>query len=171
MNGELVAFFILAFLALGGAIFMINAQKVMHMMLLLVFTFLSLAGIYVLLEAEFVGVVQVLIYSGAITILMLFGIMLTKSQDKQVTKGNIWRRGALFVSIFAFFGVMYVAISNFVESNKPITEVQNNTAEIGKVLYSQYIIPFEILSLLLLVALVGAIVLAKREEGEDGDND
>lgn len=170
MSGEVVAFFILSFLALGGSIFMINAQKVMHMVLSLVFTFLSLAGIYILLNAEFVGVVQVLVYVGAITIIMLFGIMLTKSQDEQIVPSSLGRRILLLIGMVIFAGVMYVAIGGFTASDTPL-QVTNNTLEIGKLMYTQFLVPFEILSLILLVALVGAIVLTKREDEGDGEND
>ncbi len=78
MNGEFVAFFILSLFVIIGGVLMLNLTKVMHMMLALVLTFLSIAGLYFLLSAEFIGVAQILLYSGAITIIMIFGIMLTK---------------------------------------------------------------------------------------------
>ena len=77
-SGSSWAFFIFALLAIGGAIFMITFTKVVHMVIAVALTFISLAGLYVILEAEFVAFVQVLIYAGAISILMIFGIMMTK---------------------------------------------------------------------------------------------
>ncbi len=82
LTGELVAFFILAMLIIGGAVFMISFTKVVHMVVSLAFTFLSLGGMYVLLEAEFVAFVQILIYAGAVSILMIFGIMMTRHQQE-----------------------------------------------------------------------------------------
>ena len=82
ITGEFIAFIVLAVIALVGGVLLLNLTKVVHMVLALVATFISIAGIYVLLSAEFLAVVQILIYSGAITIIMLFGIMLTKHDDK-----------------------------------------------------------------------------------------
>lgn len=171
MSGEFIAFFILAILAIGGGVLMLNVNKVIHMVMSLVITFLSIAGIYVLLTAEFVAVIQVLIYSGAISIIMLFGIMLTKHHDveeKHVSKSRIT---FVVLGILAFFGTMYYAIRNLTLTTSPGSFDVNNTKQIGTALYSNYIIPFEVTSVLLLVALVGAILLAKREgrekEGEE----
>lgn len=81
ISGEFIAFLGLAIAAIAGGVLMLNLTKVVHMVVSLVFTFISLAGIYVMLSAEFVAAVQILIYSGAITIIMLFGIMLTRHND------------------------------------------------------------------------------------------
>lgn len=81
VSGELIAFFGLALVAILGGVLLITLTKVVHMVIALVFTFLSIAGIYLLLSAEFVAIVQILIYSGAITIVMLFGIMLTNHRE------------------------------------------------------------------------------------------
>ena len=82
MNGEMIAFFVLALIAISGGVLMMNLTKVVHIIIALAFSFISIAGFYVLLSAEFLAFVQVLIYGGAITIVMLFGIMLTKHDDK-----------------------------------------------------------------------------------------
>ncbi|MEQ6376986.1 NADH-quinone oxidoreductase subunit J [Bacillaceae bacterium S4-13-58] len=167
MNGELVAFLILAMLAILGGILMINLSKVVHMLLAIVLTFLSIAGLYVLLSAEFVAVVQVLIYSGAITIIMAFGIMLTRHNDTQQTSPSKFRSLVVAASVIIFFAVMYSAISG-VNFGEQATDLHiENTKQIGVALYSRYIIPFELMSVVLLVALIGAIVLAKRDDDEE----
>ncbi|PGZ12886.1 NADH-quinone oxidoreductase subunit J [Bacillus cereus] len=172
MSGELVAFFILSLTAIIGGILMLNLTKVMHMMLALVFTFLSIAGLYFLLSAEFVGVAQILIYSGAITIIMIFGIMLTK-HDAESESSFSFRKLLIFLAVVVFGGVMYFAVNNIdftnqnVQGSLPLHE--QNTLQIGTLLYSKYVIPFELTSVILLVALVGAIVLAKKDE-EEGDS-
>ncbi|PHA00298.1 NADH:ubiquinone oxidoreductase subunit J [Bacillus pseudomycoides] len=172
MNGELVAFLALALLAMLGGVLMLNLTKVMHMMLALVFTFLSIAGLYFMLSAEFVGVVQILIYSGAITIIMIFGIMLTKHNDEEETRFG-WRKLLVFLAVVVFGAVMYFAVNNVGFENRSVQDGvllhEQNTLQIGELLYSKYIIPFELMSILLLVALVGAIVLAKKDEKE-GDS-
>ncbi|MGG2094467.1 NADH-quinone oxidoreductase subunit J [Bacillus sp. S13(2024)] len=172
MNGELVAFLALGLLAVMGGVLMLNLTKVMHMMLALVFTFLSIAGLYFMLSAEFVGVVQILIYSGAITIIMIFGIMLTKHNDEEEIRFG-WRKLFVFLAVVVFGAVMYFAVNNVDFENGRVQDGialhEQNTLQVGKLLYSKYIIPFELTSILLLVALVGAIVLAKKDEKE-GDS-
>jgi NADH-quinone oxidoreductase subunit J len=87
-SGEFLAFMGLALVAVIGGVLLLNLTKVVHMVVALIFTFVSIAGIYVLLSAEFVASVQILIYSGAITIIMLFGIMLTKHDDERDRKST-----------------------------------------------------------------------------------
>lgn len=106
MNGEFIAFFILSLSAIIGGVLMLNLTKVMHMMLALVLTFLSIAGLYFLLSAEFIGVAQILLYSGAITIIMIFGIMLTKHNAENESRLTL-RKWIIFFAVVAFGAVMY----------------------------------------------------------------
>ncbi|MBP0725081.1 NADH-quinone oxidoreductase subunit J [Bacillus sp. RG28] len=167
MSGVAVAFFLLSLSAILGGVMMLNASKVMHMMLSLVLTFISIAGIYVLLSAEFVAVVQILIYSGAITILMIFGIMLTKHDASENHKKN-WRNLWALLGVIAFGAVLFFGINGLDISSSATDLTTNNTKNIGKLLFSNYIVPFEVMSILLLVALVGAIVLAKSDDKGEG---
>jgi NADH-quinone oxidoreductase subunit J len=169
ITGELVAFFVLALIAIAGGILMLNLTKVMHMMISLVFTFLAIAGIYVLLSAEFVAVVQVLIYSGAITIIMLFGIMLTKHKEEAQEKVGRLRLTLILMGMAAFFFTMYFALNDLQLGDQATDLHINNTEQIGIKLYSEYVIPFELASVVLLVALIGAIILAKRDDKEEAD--
>ena len=132
-----------------------------------VFTFISIAGLYVTLSAEFVAAVQILIYSGAITIMMLFGIMLTNHNDEEQQKTNKWRNAFVFLGVLAIGMTIYLGVYDL---NIPVEQValhESNTEQIGISLYSKYVIPFELTSVLLLVALVGAVILAKREDEEE----
>lgn len=171
VSGEVIIFAGLALVAVIGGLLLIQLSKVVHMVIALVFTFLSIAGIYVMLSAEFVAVVQVLIYSGAITIVMLFGIMLTRNQDREEAKPSFWRKFLTLAGILGFASAVYIGIYNL---DIPVQETElhvNNTEQIGIELYTKFVIPFELTSVLLLVALVGAIVLAKRDDDdkeEDG---
>lgn len=168
MSGQFIAFFILSLLTIGGAVFMISFQKVVHQVVALAFTFLSIAGLYILLEAEFVAVTQVLVYSGAISILMLFGIMLTKHDAQDKEPGRKGFKIFAFVVVAGFFALMFMGIQTMNIQGEPAAfSEQNNIMEIGKALFSQYVIPFETASVLLLVALVGAIILAKKEADEE----
>ena len=111
ITGEFLAFLLLSIIAVSGGVLLINLTNVVHMVLSLVATFISIAGIYILLSAEFLAVVQILIYSGAITIIMLFGIMLTNpdksSEEKQ---GGKVKRGFLFLGVAGFAAVVDLGI-------------------------------------------------------------
>lgn len=169
-SGEFLAFMGIALVAIIGGVLLLNLTKVVHMVVALIFTFVAIAGIYVLLSAEFVAAVQILIYSGAITIIMLFGIMLTKHDDENEPKTGKWRKILVFLGVVGFAFAVYIGIYNFNIEQVPTTLHENNTMQIGKALYSKYIIPFELTSVLLLAALVGSIILAKNEK-KGADNE
>lgn len=167
-SGEFFAFIGLALVAIIGAMLMIQLTKVVHMVVALVFTFVSIAGLFVLLSAEFVAAVQVLIYSGAITIIMLFGIMLTRHDDEEADQVSRRRKAFILVGLFSFGLVMFLGIQDLSFGDQATKLHEENTKQIGVELYSKYIIPFELTSVVLLVALIGAIILAKKEEeGEE----
>lgn len=170
MTGELIAFMGLALIAIIGGVLLLNLNKVVHMVLALVLTFISIAGIYVLLSAEFVAGVQILIYSGAISIIMLFGIMLTRHNDEEEQKQGRFRKFLLFLGVVGFAAAFYFGIYDL---NLPVKDIglhEDNTQKIGKAIYSKFVIPFEVTSVILLVALIGAIVLSKKDEEKGADN-
>lgn len=169
-SGEFIAFLLLSLTAIAGGVLMINLSKVVHMVIALVFTFVSIAGLYILLSAEFVAVVQVLIYSGAITIIMLFGIMLTRHNDTDERVSTV-RKILAFVGVALFAITVYLGIYNLDLGGQATTLHENNTEKIGIALYSQYVIPFELTSVILLVALVGAIILAKKDDDEEANKE
>ncbi|WP_123042279.1 NADH-quinone oxidoreductase subunit J [Cohnella candidum] len=164
LTGEFVAFFVLAVCAIVGAVLALNFTKVVHMAISLAFTFISLAGLYVVLDAEFVAFVQVLLYVGAITILMIFGIMMTKHQGEGQEPTRPLLETLAAIGCLCLLGILIFAIR---DADFP-TEVGNlpadSTREIGKLLFTQMAIPFELVSVLLTVAFIGAIALAKKEE-------
>jgi NADH-quinone oxidoreductase subunit J len=168
-SGEFFAFMVLALIAIIGGVLLLNLNKVMHMVVSLFFTFTAIAGIYVLLSAEFVAGAQILTYSGAVTIIMLFGIMLTKHDDESEheTKASKWRKFLVFLAVLGFAFAVYIGIYNWDIPQEASKLHVDNTLQIGKALYSNYVIPFEVTSVLLLVALIGAIVLEKKDEKED----
>ncbi|PLS07965.1 NADH-quinone oxidoreductase subunit J [Neobacillus cucumis] len=171
LSGEFLAFMGLALVAIIGGVLLLNLNKVIHMVVALIFTFVAIAGIYVLLSAEFVAAVQILIYSGAITIIMLFGIMLTRHNDESEPKKERLRKFLLFLGVVGFAFAVYIGIYNFDIEQVPTKLHENNTFQIGQALYSKYIIPFELTSVLLLVALVGSIVLAKNDKKKEADEE
>jgi NADH-quinone oxidoreductase subunit J len=166
MTGQLIAFFILSLLTIGGAVFMISFTRVVHMVISLGVTFISIAGLFLLLDAEFVAVAQVLVYSGAISILMLFGIMLTRhdAQEEGSSRAQHWLWSLLAVA--GFFALVFYGIQK--TTFPPAQPVQDtggsNPQLLGQEIFTNYVIPFELVSVLLLVALVGAIIMAKKED-------
>ena len=125
------------------------------------------AAMYVLLFAEFVAWVQVLVYVGAIVVLMLFGLMLTRAP---IGRGNFDndQRPLAAVTGLAVFGVTsWIMVDAFRGRQVDFSRLSGvKTASIGNVIFSSYVLPFEVVSVLLLVALVGAVVIARRDEGE-----
>lgn len=143
---------------------MISLDKVVHMVVSMAAAFLGLAGMFVLLEAEFVAFVQVLIYAGAVSILMIFGIMMTKHQQVEREPVKPLHETLAAVGALCLFGLLFYAIrSTAFPEPQPFQAVEDNTVAIGQLLYTGYVIPFELLSVLLTVAFIGAIVLAKKE--------
>jgi NADH-quinone oxidoreductase subunit J len=165
MSGQFIAFFALSVCIFAGAVFMLNMTRVVHMIFSIAFTFLSIAGIYVLLQAEFVAVVQVIVYTGAVSILAVFGIMMTRHDGKDEEKKRTGYKFFVFVVVVAFLGLLIWAIQGTPWGDHAADYDQmNNVKEIGKTLFNRFVIPFEVVSVLLLVALVGSIILAKEEE-------
>lgn len=164
-NGESLMFFLLALGTITGVVLMNSLTKVIHMVVALALTFISLGGLFIMLQAEFVAMVQVLVYGGAITILMIFGIMMTKhdSEEPQEEKTTPQQYALLGGSV-ALFGILFYAIQKAEFMPAAFNPGQDNTKEIGLQMYNLHVIPFEIISLLLTVAFIGAIVLAKKEE-------
>lgn len=166
-NAQTVLFFVFAVCIISGAVLMINFTKVVHMVVSLAFSFLSLAGIYILLEAEFIAFVQILVYAGAISILMIFGIMMTKHDKQEEAVSRPWKEALAGIGCLALFGVLFFAIRGTAFPDVPqVSLAQDNTMGIGKLLFSEHVIPFELLSVLLTVAFIGAIVLAKQDKSD-----
>jgi NADH-quinone oxidoreductase subunit J len=165
ITGELVAFFIFAFLIIGGAVFMLSFTKVVHMVVSAALTFLSLGGLYVLLEAEFIAFVQILIYVGAVSILMIFAIMLTKHTEEEAAEPWTARETTAAAGCAALFGILFFAIqrAHIVPAGEWGTGA-DNTEALGMLIFTERVLPFELVSLLLTVAFIGAILLARREE-------
>jgi NADH-quinone oxidoreductase subunit J len=136
-----------------------------HAALYLVVTLLSVGGVYLLLGAEFVGWVQILIYVGAIVILFLFGLMLTKAPIGRDTLDNQQRWLGAIVGVGVFAGLAFLIQDAFPVGDAVATgSLQGSTGDIGTSLFSDYVLPFEAVSFLLLAALIGAIVLARKDD-------
>lgn len=163
-NGENIAFLILAICVISGAILMLSFSKVVHMVISAGASFLGLGGLFILLQAEFVAFVQILVYAGSITILMIFGIMMTRQDQQQQQQQPKIHRTIALVGVLGFFGVLFYAIQQAAFPMEEASYVEENVGTIGEQLFTMHVIPFELVSVLLTVALIGAIVIAKREE-------
>lgn len=156
-------FCLLSFITILSALYVVTLRNIFHCAIFLILALFGVAGIYVLLGAEFLAAVQVLIYVGAISILMIFAIMLTAYHSSRRISQNNEQTAA---AIFTCGGFLLVSLGSFAYSvwrvkNSPLPE--NNTMSIGKLLMTDYVLPFEVVSILLLAAMIGAIVLARRQ--------
>jgi len=160
-------FYILASVALLSAVMVIWSRNVVHSAIYLVLTFLCVAGVYVLLRAEFVAAVQVFVYAGGIVVLFLFVIMLVNLKDALGPRVRVHATVSAVVAAAATILLLYVAVSGGLRpgyaSGHDLAAQGGNLQQIGYALYSDYLLPFEIASILLLVAMIGAIVLARQK--------
>lgn len=164
MNPELAIFFAVSFVTLASAVLVISSKEIFHSALYLAVMFLSIAGLFVMLGAEFIAAVQILVYAGAVIVLMLFAIMLTKGKDeKEKIKIPLFRG---FVSLlFLLVLILYITRINWWNYTPKEAPVGSVTA-IGMLLFREYVLPFEVISLILLAAIIGALFLAKKEAVE-----
>src|SRR5262245_40258554 len=168
--GQAIAFYTLAAFILGFAVLVITTKNTVHSVLFLVMNFLFVAALYVLLGAQFLAVIQVLVYAGGIVVLYLFVVMLVNLKRLPEAHQDPHRRSSVGFWLSAAVLAELVAIGVYGYSGPvaaPIVSaaapVSGNTEQVGWLLYTSYLIPFEIASMLLLVAMIGAIILAKRE--------
>lgn len=157
-------FYVFASLAVASGLLMVVQRNPVTAAMNLVVTMFSLAALFVLLNAHFLAVIQLLVYAGAIMVLFVFVIMLLNLQDEELR----WR-GRSFMHVVSVAVVLFALaqirelIGRTPEMRvAPIGDAYGTTAEIGRLLFSDYLFPFEIVSILILAAIVGAVVLAKR---------
>ncbi|MEA2030819.1 MAG: NADH-quinone oxidoreductase subunit J [candidate division Zixibacteria bacterium] len=161
-----IVFWFLSFVILVSGFMVVSLKNIFHCALFLVLCLFSVAGIFILLEAEFLAAVQILIYVGAISILLIFAVMLTTNMaTKKVSQSNENVAVGLFVSItFAMSAILLIdktSVWRYRDQAQNISE--GAIVALGKSLMTQFILPFEVVSVLLLAAMIGAIVLARRE--------
>jgi NADH-quinone oxidoreductase subunit J len=164
MTGQEIAFLIMAVIGGIGGLLVVTSRNVVHAALYLVIALASVAGIYLLLAAPFVAFVQVLIYVGAIVVLLLFGIMLTRAPvGRRVLDNSVRARiGALVVG-GGMFAMLTVFLVRAFGGARIVNRAGTATAALGTSIFRNFVLPFEAVSVLLLAALVGAIVLARRD--------
>jgi NADH-quinone oxidoreductase subunit J len=158
-----LGFYALATLILASGVLVVTAKNAVHSVMFLIGNLLCVAALYVLLHAEFLAVIQVLVYVGGIVVLYLFVVMLVNLKRPAEAHSAPQRLGTVGLELAAilFYGF---ARGGWTPSPVPAVAVAGGNVErLGMMLYTDYLVPFEIASMLLLVAMVGAIVLAKRE--------
>ncbi len=167
--GQAIAFYLMAAFILGFGVLVITARSTVHSILFLVANFLFVAGLYVLLGAQFLGVIQVVVYAGGIVVLYLFVVMLVNLKRPPEAHRDRRRQTGLGLGIGLAVLVELAAIAAYkslapaqIAATRPAMSGAN-VQQIGMLLYTDYLVPFEVASMLLLVAMIGAIVLAKRE--------
>ena len=160
-----VVFWILAVAMTGAALRVVTSRNVIHAALYLVGTLMAAAALYVLLLAEFIAWVQVLVYVGAIVVLMLFGLMLTRAPIGRAQKLDNSQRPLAAVCALAVFVVSsWIMIDAFEDQEIALSDAAGTTTRsVGEVIFSEFVLPFEVVSVLLLAALVGAVVIARRD--------
>jgi NADH-quinone oxidoreductase subunit J len=169
MVAQNLFFYAIAAVMVAAALVVVTNRNVVRSALALIVVFAGVAAQFVILAAEFVAVTQVLVYIGAIMVLMLFGIMLTRARigRNPDSTNTHWWAGVLTALLLA--GVMGYALidrwgDDALPAERQITAVNNsNTATVSDAVFSQYLIPFEVISVLLLAALIGAIVIARKD--------
>lgn len=168
MSAQNVFFYLIAGLMAFSAIRVVTVKNVLHAAMYLVVVLAGVAAQYILLASEFIAAAQVLVYIGAVVVLVLFGVMLTRAkmgQDVDLTN-DYWYVGA-FTAILVFIVMAYSAIDFYgdepLDQEAAATQIGANTEQVSDAIFSTYVVPFEALSVLLLAALVGAIVLARKD--------
>ena len=164
MTGQEVAFVVIAALGTITALRVVSARNVVHAALYLVVTLATVAGAYLLLSAEFIAWVQILIYVGAIVILFLFGLMLTKAPIGREALDNQRRGVAALIGLGILAGLVFLIQDAFAWNAPKIQPSGGSTGQVGESIFRSFVLPFEVVSFLLLAALIGAIVLSRRDE-------
>ena len=169
MNAQLITFFILAIIAVAAALGMLFSRSAVYSALFLVLNFGTVAVFYILLNAPFIAMAQVSVYAGAIMVLFLFVIMLLGTELLPPTNALPWQRPlAIFLGVILFAESGYLLFIRKAATGdipQPI-QIFGSPQDVGQALFSSYLLPFEVTSVLLLIAMVGAIVLAAREKGK-----
>lgn len=161
---QTIFFWVIAATAIAAALRMVTTKNVVHAALYLFVVLSAVAAVYVILGAEFAAATQIMVYIGAILVLLLFGVMLTRSQigkDPDLDYENRWIGGLVGLSLFAVMA--YSLWEAFEDDMLPADREVQNTQQVADSIFGTYIVPFEAVSVLLLAALIGAVVVARRD--------
>jgi len=165
MNIYDILFWLLSVMAVGSALGVILSRNPVNSVMFLIFTFFAISGHYILMNAQFLAIVNIIVYAGAIMVLFLFVIMLMNlNADVEPQKGQLVQLAGVISG-----GVLFLVILAAIKSARPV-EIDKTPIDIGlisnlgKVLFTKYVLPFEISSVLFLSAMIGAVVIGKKED-------
>lgn len=163
---QFVSLIVLSLMMLGSALGVVLFANIVYSAFLLGGVFISISGLYILLNADFVAAAQILIYVGAVNVLILFAIMLVNKREDFSNVPRRWIRNAstavVCIGLFGLLGTMILITPWSIDATSPAV-IENTTVEIGKHFFSDFLLPFELASVLLLMAMIGAIVIARRD--------
>lgn len=162
---EQIIFFIVAFIAVASAFYFVFARNPLYAILSLIVTFFSIAAMYILLNAQFLGIVQIIVYAGAIMVLFLYILMmLNLNREDESKKQNLMKFAGVFSAgllligmLGAFRGYQAKTTSTNVDSSIGLTK------NLGRLLFNEYVLPFELASILILAGIVGAVLIGKKD--------
>ena len=163
MNVYDIVFYLFAALTVISAFFVVTNRNIVYSAFFLLFTFFGVAGIYVLLGADFVAIVQLIVYVGGILILLLFGVMLTNKITNVEIKTRTINIYPAVIGVGLLTGSLLAALINTSWRSVPASAPQATTAALGTILLQEYALVFELLGIILLIALIGAASIARRE--------
>ena len=167
MNTIQILFFFLSALAIFSAILVLVSKNPVHSVLWLIVVFFAISGHYILLNAQFLAIVNLIVYAGAIMVLFLFVIMLMNLNAESEPQKHVWMKLAGVISGGCFLLVLISLVRQSLDLNNKIALVKSGDIglikNLGKALFSDFVVPFEISSVLFLSAMVGAIVIGKKE--------
>ncbi|HDM43040.1 MAG TPA: NADH-quinone oxidoreductase subunit J [Firmicutes bacterium] len=166
-----IVFYLLSGVVVGSSILVITLRNIFRSALFLLLAFFATAGLFITLDAEFIAAVQVLIYVGAIGVLILFAIMLTRRIQDPVAKSTTrsFILGAFVSAAFLFFLILILGKIYLPPFPETGADTEGITKGIGRMLLTYYLLPFEVVSVLLVGALIGAVVIARKEEARGGE--
>lgn len=162
---EQILFFFVSFCAVASAVYFVFAKNPLYAILSLIVTMFSIAGLYILLNAQFLGIVQVIVYAGAIMVLFLYILMMLNlnKEDEGRKQGllkftGVFAAGILLIGILgAFKGMKFTNVGTGVDSSVGLTK------NLGRLLFNEYVLPFELASILILAGIVGAVLIGKKD--------
>lgn len=159
-------FFLIAFLAVASAVYFVFARNPLYAILSLIVTMFSIAGMYVLLNAQFLGIVQIIVYTGAIMVLFLYILMmLNLNKEDESKKANLPKFIGIFSVCILFVGMLgaYKGLSGKTTAAAGIDYSVGLTKNLGRLLFNEYVLPFELASILILAGIVGAVLIGKKD--------
>jgi NADH-quinone oxidoreductase subunit J len=159
--GVVAAFWVLAVTTVGAALMVAVVRNLLHAVLFLVLSFVGVAGLYITLSADFVAMAQVLIYAGAIAVLVLFAIMLTPRAARDNAEGALWAPALVLGGLMATTVSLIATRTDWAVSDRGA--FSTTAAAIGEALFDPFVLPFEIASVVLVAAMIGAIAIVREE--------